>query len=284
MPEALQEGKTVRDLSCIRKLPKPEQDEVLDKLGIIVSDICAIALIYQQGVADESQPLLCYESCRIYNRYMQIALLSSFDVSDNEINTIEPPYYPEDTLHLLGCTEDISSEPYGWIALSFRGQVILPEIVLGRDIREKGYLKLACIPGVLRIGQRGFSCVQSTCRHRPAEPPSYTGPWPGEVSALINCHTDSQMKWHTVQGETTLEANMIWTSDPRIEFELSSALRCLEHACHLGHAGMTWRQYVGRRKSSCYHHPRLHKDTNAWIPYGQRYAQFTVPRAYGCLL
>jgi hypothetical protein len=100
-----------------------------------------------------------------------------------------------------------------------RGQVLVPSLLVGHDLRERGFLSFVCLPGVLSVGNRQFDIVQG--------PPLLSRPDAGHrprratIVAHSNLFAETGTAWLLTPREDHLQVEITW-EESYPEFSLST--------------------------------------------------------------
>jgi hypothetical protein len=201
-------------LALKRSLETHDLIEMLEVgLPHIIADICALSLSHSDTGDAALQPLLysdAQEVCNNVNWHQWVMFVASCLASEDitsfaPFNAIELVSY---LMRLLGQWPSPGNARF--VASALRGQVVMPNIFLTSDLKSRGYLQFACIPGVLRIGTRRLELVKSEGGTRTLEP-EYVAK-SRHLLALTNDFVGSHLMWRTTPRVWGLEANMDWST------------------------------------------------------------------------
>ena len=119
-----------------------------------------------------------------------------------------------------------------WVASSFRGQVVFPEIFETHSLGSEGFLKMVCIPGVLFSGSRNIQRV-SQVRCMPAQYTTSRNDFGSDVvTRCVNLFPTEKIQWRTSLQADFLYAGIGWTG-VFTNTRPFDVLRAFSHACML---------------------------------------------------
>ena len=234
----LDEGVLVADLPLVNLWAEAEQSylelepkhEFVTRLSYIVADILALALF------DDSLD------------HMMLYYPKSYDLPGNQ--AIEWVSHIRDVLLdgrprlcptiaiLSWALQMINHEvladvqSHDWVASSFRGQVVFPQIFETHSLGSEGFLKLVCIPGVLASGSgntRRVSRVKCFPARFTTSPQNFRT---DVVSRCLNLFPTEKIQWRTSMEADCLSVGIGWTN-ALTSLKPFDLLRAFSHACML---------------------------------------------------
>jgi hypothetical protein len=229
----LEEGCKLGDLALVRLwidnhksfLERDPAEEFFGKLSYIVADILALSLMVAKGspTAEQNTLLLMYVPRRTlsplfavdsqWREYVQ-DMFRVHELQNGKGTRLEPfgpiEHVMNWALKLVGhdVGKDIAS--LNWVASSFKGQILLPNILLADEVPPIGFACLSYFPGILMLGtkkdrpfarilSKGTSFANADINDQP------------EISAQLNLFPKEAIKWELSSKTDYLELGMGWT-------------------------------------------------------------------------
>jgi hypothetical protein len=230
--QPLKEGCKLRDLPLVRLwieqhksfLEKEPADEFFRRLSHIVADILALSLIVAKDyhTIKEDEILLLYIPSRTLSPLFGVGCEWMNFVQDTfRTHELQPEQWVVRTIvhaeHIINWAlklvgHDVSNDvgSLNWVASSFRGQVLLPRMLLANEIPSTGFACLSSFPGTLMLEtqrDRPFSRILSRGTSFVMEELEVTA----GISARLNVFPKESIKWELSSKAEHLELSMGWT-------------------------------------------------------------------------
>lgn len=220
-------------------LEKKPEEEFFRILSHIVADILAVSLIVAgklPNIEESNNILLRYVPSRTLSQILgsdcewQIWVEDMFRLHflDREEGQQDPHFTIEPlinwALKLAGHDVGDVIKTHDWVASSFRGQVLIPFILLSNEILPDGSAALSHFPGILMLEtqkDRPFSRILSKGTNFTATKLSIP-----ITSAQTNGFPNEKIKWELSSKAENLEIGMGWTLNRNMQrpFNVISAL------------------------------------------------------------
>lgn len=228
----LDEGILISDLPLVRLWsidhPTARLNDFVRRLSLIVANILAIALF------DNSlDHLMLHFRPRISSKgpagddleaYVLKVLLGDL-IQPCSINKILSW-----AMEMVGHEVIADLDADNWVASSFRGQVVFPEVFETQSLISGGFLRLVCIPGILTSGSgntQRFSRVKCLPAEQYGTKPQ--GFSTDKVTSCSNLFSSEKIQWRTSRKADCLVAGIGWTMD-RNHMSPFDLLKAFSHA------------------------------------------------------
>ena len=239
--KSLEEDVLVADLPLIKLWAEAEKSglsdlqlepehEFITRLSYIVADIMAL------GLFDNSLDHIMLYYPNSYTVQSTQAIEWVYHIRDILLDG-RPRQCP--TIAILSWTLQMINhevladlQSHDWVASSFRGQVVFPEIFETHSLGSEGFLKLVCIPGVLASGPgntQRFSRVRCSPDRLTSSPQNFQS---DVVSRCVNLFPTEKIQWRTSLEADCLFVGVGWTK-ALTSMKPFNLLRAFSHACML---------------------------------------------------
>ena len=226
--QRLEDGLKIGDLPLVRLwteehksfLEAKPEDEFLRRLSHVVADILALSLVVAEKPTNltKSDILVLYIPNRAlspvfasgseWQTHVEAMLQRLEPLNLYQLLQLEPVV--KWALKLVGHEVSNDVDSLDWVASSFRGQVLLPRILLANEIPLSGFACLSYFPGTLMLEaqkNRQFSRILSKGTSFEATKLDISG-W---ISAQLNAYPKDVIKWQLASKAEHLELSMGWT-------------------------------------------------------------------------
>ena len=239
--------------------PEEVHEEFYMMLSHLVTKILALSLLLSEEAADEKDidmlvkytPDIGFPSYYVEGGHGQTTIKEILmgHVADSQseshdsiarkdghrkldLEVIQITHIIEWALYLLGHEVSSHIDAGDWVASSYRGQVIMPRIILAHELPRNGFACLAQFPGTLMLEtqkDRRFSLILSKIAIGKTPVLNVTD----SITAQYNAYPKETIKWQLASKAEHLELSMGWTIN-RSMLQPLSIIRNLMHSVTLG--------------------------------------------------